>query len=65
MIGHLEAVQLLLEHGANKELECTRIWGDDSKHAPREVVCLKFESETDSEYAERSKNKAAITALLR
>lgn len=48
--GHLEVVQLLLRHGADKELKD----GDGKK--PVDVVCR---------YCDDKQHKAAITALLR
>ena len=48
--GHLEFVQLLLRHGADKELKD----GDGKK--PVDVVCC---------YCDDKQHKAAITALLR
>ena len=48
--GHLEVVQLLLRHGADKELK------DVDGKKPVDVVCR---------YCDDKHHKAAITALLR
>ena len=50
MIGHLEVVQLLLRHGADKKLKT--IGG----RKPVDFVCVNTSNE---------QHKAAITALLR
>ena len=47
--GHLEAVQLLLRHGADKELK------DNPGNKPGDVVCFN----------DNEQHKAAIRALLR
>ena len=69
LIGHLEAVQLLLEHGADKELEmyCAPNHGGQPAK-PREVVCFAFNDRqwlARSDYPENYKNKDAIKTLLR
>ena len=48
--GHLEVVQLLLRHGADKELK------DCNGYKPVYIVCY---------YGDNAQHKAAITALLR
>ena len=48
--GHLEVVQLLLRHGADKELK------DCNGKKPVDLVC---------DWADNEQHKAAITALLR
>ena len=53
-MGHLEVVQLLLQHGADKELK------DNPGNKPVDVVCGgPFADGANTPYA------AAITALLR